>query len=208
VPDVHVPKLDEHGSKSVLKIAFEVAMIAVGVFLGVAGEQWRDARHQRELAHEALRRFRAEIVENRASVVAVKDYHETLHKELETEFAKPVQKRTGENIHLHGIRPARFDHSAWDLAVGTQALSHIDADLALALATIYNAQGSVDGLTQGVTQSMYITPPTDEKNASTFMGALMIYLGDMIIYEPRLLSMYDELLPKIDRALGEKAPGR
>jgi len=204
VPDVHVPKLDEHGGKSVLKIAFEVLMISVGVFLGLAGEQWREHARERALAQEALRRFRTEVVENRASVAAVKDYHATLEKELQTEFGKPEQKREGKNIHLNGIRPARFDHSAWDLAVGTQALSHIDADLALALATIYNTQGSVDGLTQGVTQSMYITPPTDEKNPSTFMGALLIYLGDMILYEPRLLKMYDEILPKIDGALGEK----
>jgi hypothetical protein len=205
VPDVHVPKLDEHaGGRSIFKLVLEVALISVGVFLGLAGEQWRERTHERAMAHEALRRFRAEIVENRANIAGVKDYHVTLHKELDTEFSKPAQQRDGKNIHLHGIRPPRFDHSAWDLALGTQALSQIDADLALALSTIYNTQGSVDGMTQGVTQSMYISPPTDEKNASTFMGALMIYLGDMILYEPRLLQMYDEILPKIDKALGEK----
>src|SRR6476646_7875446 len=126
MPDVHIPKLDAHaGGKSIFKVVLEIAFIGVGVFLGLMGEQWREARHQRELAHEALRRFRAEIVENRASVVAVKDYHATLQKELETEFAKPAQKRTGEGVHLNGIRPPRFDRSAWDLALGTQALSYI-----------------------------------------------------------------------------------
>jgi hypothetical protein len=29
----------------------------------------------------------------------------------------------------------------------------------------------------------------------------MIYLGDMIIYDPRLLQLYDEVLLKIDNAL-------
>ena len=37
MPDVRVPTLDEHGGKSVLKLTFEVAMIAIGVFLGLAG---------------------------------------------------------------------------------------------------------------------------------------------------------------------------
>ena len=27
--------------------------------------------------------------------------------------------------------------------------------------------------------------------------------GDIVIWEPELLRMYDELLPRIDRALGE-----
>ena len=203
MPDIHVPKLEAHGSggHSIFKIVLEVVLIGTGVFLGLAGEQWREGVRERSMAHEALRRFRAEIVENRASIAAVKDYHATLQKELDTEFSKPAQQRDGKNIHLGGIRPPRFDHSAWDLALGTQALSHIDVDLALALSTIYNTQGNVDGLTQGVTQSMYISPPTDDKNASTFMGALMIYLGDMIIYEPRLLQLYDEVLLKIDNAL-------
>jgi len=33
------------------------------------------------------------------------------------------------------------------------------------------------------------------------MGALMVYLGDMTLYEPRLLKMYYEALPRIDKAL-------
>jgi len=59
VPDIHVPKLDAHGGgKSIFKLVLEVALISVGVFLGLAGEQWRDRAHQRELAEQALGRFR------------------------------------------------------------------------------------------------------------------------------------------------------
>ena len=51
MPDIHVPKLDGHGGKhSIPKTLLEVALISVGVFLGLAGEQWRERAHQRELA--------------------------------------------------------------------------------------------------------------------------------------------------------------
>jgi len=40
MPDVHIPKVDEHGSSHVLKLLLEVALISVGVFLGLMGEQW------------------------------------------------------------------------------------------------------------------------------------------------------------------------
>ena len=205
MPDVHVPKLGEHTSgKSILHIALEVILITTGVFLGLMGEQWRERSHQRELAEQALRRFRTEIVENRKAVEAVKDYHVKLQKQLQTEYEKPPAKRSGDHIEFHGIRPANFDHAAWDLALGAQSLAYIDSDLGLELSNIYNLQGRIAEMTRGVVESMYLVPPIDDRNTTTFMGAVMIYYGDMIVFEPRLLTMYDELLPKIDRALGEK----
>jgi hypothetical protein len=75
MPDVHVPKLDEHEeeepvppaagpvstphrrSRSFVKIGLEVVLISAGVFLGLMGEQWRERSEHRELAEESLRRF-------------------------------------------------------------------------------------------------------------------------------------------------------
>jgi len=51
------------------------------------GEQWRERTEHRELAEEALRRFRTEIVLNRDAVASRKDYHATLMQELTTYFA-------------------------------------------------------------------------------------------------------------------------
>jgi hypothetical protein len=209
MPDVHVPKLGEHTSgKSIVHIALEVILISTGVFLGLMGEQWRDRAHQRELAEQALRRFRTEIVENRKAVEAVKDYHVKLQKQLQAEYEKPAAKRSGDNIEFHGIRPSNFDHAAWDLALGTQSLAYIDSDVGVKLSNIYNLQGRIADMTRGVTESMYVTPPIDDRNTTTFMGAVMIYYGDMIIFEPRLLTMYDDALQKIDKALGEKPANR
>jgi len=41
-----------------------------------------------------------------------------------------------------------------------------------------------------------------------FFGALSVYYGDIVYYEPRLLELYDEILPQIDRALGESPAER
>src|SRR6476646_1614723 len=73
--EVHVPQLDEHDehdavplpaaarpsrTPSIVKIALEVVLIGTGVFLGLAGEQWRESMRHRELADVSLRRFRTE----------------------------------------------------------------------------------------------------------------------------------------------------
>jgi hypothetical protein len=197
VPDIHVPKLDGHGGgKSILKILLEVVLISAGVFLGLAGEQWRENARHRELAEQSLRRFRTEILENRKAVANVKDYHVTMMKQLEA-------AKVAADIHFNGIRPSNFDRSAWDLAIATQSLAYIDSDLALSLSSVYNVQTTVNEMTRGVLQAMYIAPPTNVNNSKVFFGAVLVYYGDMVIYEPRLLQLYDEILPRIDKSLGE-----
>ena len=51
-------------------MALQVALIAIGVFLGLAGEEWREDRENRQLAAETLHRFRAEVATNRDTVSA------------------------------------------------------------------------------------------------------------------------------------------
>ena len=115
MPDIRVPKLDEHaGGRSIFKLVLEVALISVGVFLGLAGEQWREARHQRELAKQALERFRTEIVANRKAVESVREYHEHLFKQLNILKDLPPAKRDTVHIEFKGVRPANFNHAAWD----------------------------------------------------------------------------------------------
>src|SRR5262245_34883419 len=86
--DVHVPKLDEHGTpprgplKSALKLGLELALIAVGVFLGLAGEQWRENARHRELAHESLLRFRDEFRANQKQVLRVHDMHKAQERDM------------------------------------------------------------------------------------------------------------------------------
>jgi hypothetical protein len=205
VSDAHVPKLEErsHG-QAPLKLLLEVALISVGVFLGLLGEQWRENAHQRDLAKDSLRRFRTEIVENRKAVADVVEYHATVQKELKAALDKGLEHPSGEGIHFHGVQPARFDRSAWELAIATQSLSYIDSDLMLSLASVYNLQGTVTDLTRELAQAMYTTPPIDEKGQISFFGAVLFYYGDVTVYEPRLLEMYDAILPRIDGALGEK----
>jgi len=201
MPDIHVPKLDEHGGRSIVKTALEVAMIGIGVFLGLAGEQYRETRHQRELAEQALQRFKTEIVANREAVERVREYHDNLYKQLNILKDLPPARRDTVHVEFHGVRPANFNHAAWDLAVATQSLTYMNSDLAYSLSEIYNVQDQMNGLRSGFTQAMYNAPPSLGKNEEAFFGAVLLYYGDMTIFEPRIVQMYDAILPRIDKAL-------
>jgi len=226
MPEVHLPQLDdeEEGSgapaeapatsppavernapprlraHSLFRIALELTLIATGVFLGLAGEQWRESVHHRELARESLRRLRAEIGANRTTVQGVKDYHVEMRKRIESYLAADEPARRALNVKLQGVQPAFFEHTAWDLTLATQSLTYIESDLAFSLSRVYGVQQQYTELSHGVLQAMYLRNPRDDLDG--FFAAVDTYYGDVVLMEPKLLGMYDELLPQIDRALG------
>jgi hypothetical protein len=230
VPEVHLPHLDDdeeaeagrppevhtgnlarpdanHRSKSLLKIGLEVLLISTGVFLGLMGEQWRERARHHEVAEASLRRFRDEILANRKAVAAVKDYHAKTKNSLDAFFAADAKTRSTNDVTVRGIQPASFERTAWDLALITQSLTFVDPSLAFALSRIYTTQQGYADLSRGILQAMYLLPPMSE-NPTPFFGALSVYYGDIVYYDPKLLELYDEILPQIDRALGESPAER
>ena len=199
-PGAGSPEKADHGrqqSKWLVKVGLEVLLISVGVFLALMGEQWRENAHTRGLAADSLGRFRAEIVANRTAVAAVKDYHHGLLKSLQAYFAAAPKVRQIDSVQIRGLQPVFFDQTAWDLALATQSLAHIDPQIAFGLSRIYGLQRTYGELTLRIMQAIYLRPVTE-----TFDG-LVAYFGDLVLWEPKLLQMYDEILPQIDRALGE-----
>jgi hypothetical protein len=227
MPDVHVPKLEDHDEeptgpvsapvsrshhrgRSLVTIGLEVVLISAGVFLGLMGEQWRERSEHRELAEEALRRFRTEIVANRKAVTDRAGYHSTLKKELTEYFASDAPKtsaRFEQTVHMTmGIGPVFFEQAAWDLALATQALAYIDADLAFSLSRAYTLQQTYAGLQQAIAQSTIYGRSWTQDFEGVFRSILN-YLGDVSYFDPALLKAYDEVLADIDRALGESPSG-
>ena len=190
------PRPRPHRPGWALKIALEVVLITVGVFVALMGDQWRENAHERQLAADSLRRFRTEIAANRKAVEAVKEYHVTLLEGIRAYLADP-KTRSRDTVRIRGLRPVFFEHTAWDLALATQSLPHIDSDLAFKLSRVYALQGAYAQFTLAIMQAIYLRSMTEN-----FEG-LAAYYGDLVLWEPQLLQMYDELLPLIDRALGE-----
>ena len=78
MPEVHLPRLEDDEKASagasrrsgIPRLLLEVILIISGVFLGLAGEQWPENSHKRELAESALRGFREKLETNRNEIVA------------------------------------------------------------------------------------------------------------------------------------------
>jgi hypothetical protein len=112
-------------------------------------------------------------------------------------------------VPLEGLRPAMFEHTAWDLALATQSLAYIDSGLAFTLARVYNVQQNYAELTRGILQALYSHPPgaRGSSDPDAFLRAAAVYYGDVVLIEPGLRTGYDQVLPQIHQALGER-PGK
>ena len=215
MPEVHLPHLDDHEEpapaavtspmhqprgKGLLKLGLEVLLISAGVFLGLAGEQWRESREHRERAAASLRRFHTELADNRKTVAAVREYHATLRTNLRNYLTATPEQRKSISVSMEGIRPALFETTAWDLALATQSLADIPQDIAYDISRVYRIQQEYAQLTQGMLNSMYINSPYGAGDG--FMMAVAVYLDDVVLLEPQLVKVYDEILPKIEAAAG------
>src|SRR4051794_20812354 len=116
----------EENHKSLFGILLEVVLIGVGVFLALLANNWHEDREHRTLADSALRNFADELRTNQQAVQKNRQYHETLARELREFLAStepPTQEGFQKSVHLSGVEPVTFEHTAWDLALATQALS-------------------------------------------------------------------------------------
>jgi hypothetical protein len=213
--DVHVPHLDEkRGSpepaagraKSLLKTGLEVVLITTGVFLGLLGEQWRENAEHRELARQSLQRLRAEFRANTAEVERVHGRHVQQLKALKQYVA---EHQTELLAHLLDVRKplplpipdmttdsAGVAYAAWDVALATQSLAHMDPDLVAEMSSAYRMQQMYEDAHRHIQQRQYSGDMLVQ-----MMRGHMAYFGDASLYEELLLKRYAAILARLDKAI-------
>ena len=63
---------------------------------------------------------------------------------------------------------------------------------------VTNVPGLYRALTNRALQAMFLRAGREDRHA--FFAALNDYYGDATLFEPKLIQLYDDALPKIDRA--------
>lgn len=180
-------------------VALEALLLALGVFLGLLGDQWREDHDAQRLAEESLQRFASEITVNQTRVEHVLAYHDTLATIVDGWATMPDAQPTGFN----GIGVARLEHGAWDLALATESLGDIEAELAFLLSRTYTAQTTYTNNADAVLQAVYAG--VGDGLASIY-PVLDSWLGDAEAQESLLLAYYASALKRIDEQLEGPQP--
>ena len=192
------------GQRSFFNLLFEVALIAVGVFLALWANNWQEDREHRAQAKAALRNFAAEMEANRQATQRNRAYHETFAHELREFLAskEPANEdRLNKSVHFEGMRPVIFEHAAWDLALATQALSYLDPDLAFDISKVYTGQNAFQKLEDSFLAAAFTTASLSSDNIKGMATAMELYLIDVNQQEPAILQLYDKVIPEVNSAL-------
>lgn len=193
------------GERSIVNLLTEGALVTVGVFLALWANNWQADRDHRALAQAALRNFSAEFQANRQAMLDRRDYHEALARDIHAFLQSSeaaTEERFHEAVHFAGMRPVTFERTAWDLALATQALSYLPPDLAFGISKVYTQQNALQKLQDSFLASAFTPASLASENFKGLATAMEVYLADVNIQEPLMLSRYGEILPKVTRALG------
>ena len=203
------------GQRSFFNLLIEVVLVAVGVFLALWANNWHEDREHRAQARAALRNFATEMEANRQATQRNRSYHETLVRELE-QFLRskdpPSEERLYKEVHFEGVRPVIFEHTAWDLALATQALSYLKPELAFDISKVYTQQNVIQTLENSFLASAFTgsseftlraSPPAgiSSDNPKGMATAMVLYLIDVNQQEPAILQLYDKVIPEVNSAL-------
>ena len=192
------------GHRSFFNLIFEVALIAVGVFLALWANNWHEDREHRAQARAALRNFAGEMETNRLAMQRNRAYHEALARELREFLAskEPASEdRLNKSVHFEGMRPVIFEHTAWDLALATQALSYLDPDLAFDISKVYTKQNAFEKLEESFLAAAFTPSSLSSDNVKGMAAAMELYLIDVNQQEPAILQLYDKVIPEVKGAL-------
>ncbi len=190
--------------RSFLNLLFEVALIAVGVFLALWANNWHEDREHRAQARAALRNFASEMEANRQAMQRNRAYHEAFARELREFLAskEPASEdRLNKSVHFEGMRPVIFEHTAWDLALATQALSYLDPDLAFDISKVYTEQNAFQKLEDSFLAAAFTPASLSGDNVKGMATAMELYLIDVNQQEPAILQLYDNVIPELNSAL-------
>ena len=194
-------------SHTLLSILLEVVLISVGVFLAMWASNWHETREHQALADSALRNFAEEMRANQKSLQENRQYHEDVARQLQTFSAskEPVtQERFDRTVQFTGVHPIIFEHTAWDLALATQALAYLKPDLAFLISKVYTEQAAFQLLELSFLTSAYSPASFAEGNLKAQTTAMQVYLADVNAQEPTLLERYHKVLPAVTHALEKR----
>ena len=191
--------------RSFPNLLIEVALITIGVFLALWANNWHEEREHRAQGRAALRNFAEEMEANREATQRYRQYHETLARELHEFLAnnQPADSdRYNKSVHFEGMRPVNFEHTAWDLALVTQALSYLKPDVAFKISKVYTQQNALQRLQDSFLAAAFTPASLSSDNIKGLATAMELYLIDVNQQEPAMVSSYDKIIPEVKQTLG------
>ncbi len=178
---------------------FESFLIVISILLALTVAAVQEDREVVELVARSLTSFEYEISQNRSRIEDIYPFHLGLHSVLTELEAKEGSGSAVEfrNI-LDSFQSAVLLTSAWETALATGALTHIDYEIVSALSLTYSIQSRFQELhNSGLRELLSAANLSNENMAATTYAAVR-YMGDVTRAESELRVVYQQALELIE----------
>ena len=191
-------------TRPVAQIFLEAFLVALGVVLALAANEWRQGALARETADEALKSIHTELVFNRAALDSAMIYHSATVDSLRSSM------RAGETpsyqVFSRGyIAPALLQSHAWDTARETNALAPLPYEQVLEISRIYSLMAGYETQKEFSGRVIYETMFREGPAAILSRPSNLMSIIYTFIYKERLLlGEFDAFLLHWDEAESSK----
>lgn len=191
------------------RAVFESVLIVFSVVLALALTDWAEERRTARRVEEIRGYLVAEIRANRAMLAD--PYHLPHHEGLKRTFAQAggvpgahptrAQVETAvERLFRTGLHQPTPRDAVWTSIVSGELLEHMDLDEVLALARVYRAQDSLEGVNRAGYENAIglLDLVAEDRDPRSPMLRMTLYLEDLVALEKTLIQLYDEALVELD----------
>jgi len=126
-------------SEWLLKGLVESVFVVGSILLALALDAWAESRSYAELADQSLGIFEQEIVRNRAGLEDVVPFHSGI-RELLSQMVTAPEIQVDLRSVMEGLETPVLLNTAWETALATGALTHMDVQIVSALSLTYSIQ--------------------------------------------------------------------
>lgn len=176
------------------KILIESFLIALSILLALGVDDWKKERENQQLVREALANFEREIRQNKANIERRLPHHVRLRESLIVVNPKEVHtlQELRQKVDFQGLQVAFLVDTAWQTALTTNALTHMDYETVSRLSLIYTLQQRLYDYNASMGGAFWQL--LSEENIPTLVLSLNGFQNDVIIIEKELLQGYDAAL--------------
>lgn len=185
------------------RLAFESLLIVLSVLVGLALNDWREHRRERELATMAMANFRREIAENLDTLERVHPKHVAMQQRLADIVADPPSRGTAFDVFLAELPRGGLDtpplrDAAWETASSTGALRLLDYETAALLSETYLVQRSTIQQTISLLADRFLSPANfDPASREAMIRTHRMLLVELTGQETYLIATYRRALQRL-----------
>ena len=182
------------------RVLLESFFIMLSILLALAVDNWSEGRRHQRLAQQSLQIFDRELRQNMAVVESNAPYHKGLRGVVAEAVANPTAAADMRSI-VEGLKAARLRNTAWETALASGALTHIDVETISGLSLTYSFQERFRQLSMAASERVSLISESDGDLSARTVRDIYAYLNELVEAEEELIVHYKLALERIGAQL-------